>query len=121
MEGRMSEKTVSLETLGRGAAVEKFNQELARVVANILDPNTPPEKARAVTLKVTIKPDKNRLAASVKIECTSSCAPADGFATQFFMGRSKTGQIIAVEQDPRQMSLLEEAAQAPRVVEGGRA
>ena len=38
---------VSLDNLGHGAAAEMFEAELARVIANISDPNTKPDEARS--------------------------------------------------------------------------
>lgn len=42
---------VSLDTLGGGAAVERFNYELSRVLENILDLNTNPTAGRQVQLR----------------------------------------------------------------------
>ena len=44
-----SEKQVTLENLGHGAAMEMFQAELRNVVANIVDPNTRAEAVRSMT------------------------------------------------------------------------
>ena len=49
---------VSLENLGNGGVIEKFDHELQNVIANILDPNTPQDAKREISVKVTIKPGK---------------------------------------------------------------
>lgn len=54
------EQNVKLENLGCGAAAEMFQKELENVIANICDPNTKPDAVRTVTLKVKIKPGKDR-------------------------------------------------------------
>ncbi len=41
---------VSLSTLGRGAAIERFDDEFKRVLENILDPNTA-DGPRALSLR----------------------------------------------------------------------
>lgn len=47
----MSEREiVSLENIGRGAALERFDVELQKVLENVLDPNTKPTATRKVTL-----------------------------------------------------------------------
>jgi hypothetical protein len=47
----MPEQFVSLETLGQGAAIELFSEELRKVLENVLDPNTKATATRSVTLK----------------------------------------------------------------------
>lgn len=49
---------MTLANLGGGAAVERFQEELQKVITNILDPNTEAQAKRSVVLKVTIKPEK---------------------------------------------------------------
>ena len=49
----------TLTEIGRGAAVERFDLELQKVLDNIQDPNTDPKKARSVFLKFTITPYPN--------------------------------------------------------------
>lgn len=56
---------LNVSTLSQGGAVERFQDELTRVIANITDPNTPAKKARTVTLKMTIKPNEQRNMAEV--------------------------------------------------------
>ena len=37
---------LNVATLSQGGAVERFQDELAKAIANITDPNTPAKKAR---------------------------------------------------------------------------
>ena len=37
---------LNVATLSQGGAVERFQDELTKVIANITDPNTPAKKAR---------------------------------------------------------------------------
>lgn len=50
----MQEVPVTLVSIGGGAAVELFDIELERVLANIKDVNTDPKTRRRITLVVDI-------------------------------------------------------------------
>ena len=67
---------MTLANLGEGAAVERFQEELTKVIENILDPNTEAETKRAVVMKVTIKPDKGRVHGRVEVTCEARLAAA---------------------------------------------
>jgi len=100
---------VSLDNLGKGAAKELFERELCAVIENILDPNTPADQARCVTLKVTIKPDKERSAGKVLIACQSKLAAVNQYETRVFMAFGPEG-AIATEHNPHQARLDFDAA-----------
>lgn len=103
----MDEQFVSLDTLGQGAAVEKFQDELNRVLENILDPNTRPTAKRSVVLTVTFKPDEDRSFANAVIDVQAKLAPTKAVGTAIYIGRHG-GQAVATERDTRQMKLPEE-------------
>jgi hypothetical protein len=83
--------TVSLDNLGGGAAVEKFNDELAEVLRNIQDPNTSSTAVREIKLTVSLKPAEDRASAGVTIATTKKLAPIKAFASQVFIGRGAAG------------------------------
>ena len=94
---------LSLENLGKGACIEKFNIELEKVIENILDPNTDC-KARAITLKVVIKPtEKNKTVTDVAVHCTSKLSSPVEFATHLYVGTQR-GAMVAFEHNPDQMT-----------------
>jgi len=101
----MSEQSdlVSLANLGRGGAIERFDDEFQRALDNVLDVNTG-EGARTVTLKVKLKPNSARTFCEVNISCSASLASAKPFATQIFVGKER-GKGIATEYDPEQLKL----------------
>jgi hypothetical protein len=101
---------VSLETIGGGALSELFDAELARILANITDPNTDTRTKRVMTITVKFTPNRDRDVADVELVCTSKLAGIQSVATRLFMGKHK-GQLIAVENDPRQSTLFD--AEAP--------
>ncbi len=95
---------VSLENLGHGAAAEMFQAKLAEVIANISDPNTKPDAVRGVTLKLKIKPNKDRNFCAVEIACDNKCASLQPFETQMYVGMDK-GVGVATEYNPDQAHL----------------
>lgn len=99
---------VTLDTIGGGALSELFGAELARILTNIADPNTDPKAKRAVNITVSFKPNRDRDVADVELTCSSKLAGIMTVSTQLFMGRHQ-GKLIAVENDPRQSSLFDQA------------
>jgi hypothetical protein len=95
---------VSLETLGQGAAVERFNLELQRALDNIADENTKAKGTREVTLKVKITPDEDREIAKVEVHTTSKLQAYLPFPTQFVLGK-QAGKACATEFNPRQKTI----------------
>jgi hypothetical protein len=105
----MEEQPVTLFTLANGAAAELFDEELTKVVQNILDPNTEADTVREISLKVRIVPDDTRRMASVSVQVVSKIGPIIGAATQFFFGK-RAGQCFAVEANPSQGQLFDKPA-----------
>jgi len=99
---------VTLDTIGGGALSELFEAELARILANIADPNTDTGAKRTITLTVSFKPNRDRDVADVQLKYSSKLAGIMTVDTQLFMGRHK-GKLIAVESDPRQTDLFDPA------------
>lgn len=97
---------ITLDTIGGGALSELFATELARVLANIHDPNTDEKTKRTITIAVSLKP-KDRDVADVELTCSAKLAPISKVSTQVFMGKH-LGKLIAVENDPRQSSLFDQ-------------
>jgi len=105
---------VTLENVGNGAAVELFNRELEKVMANILDPNTDHKKRKIVlTLEVTPAPN-DRTFTTTAIHCKSTLSPANTFQSRMFIGYGGKGnkELIAFESDPDQLILGETPGKA---------
>lgn len=96
---------VSLETVRGGAVSERFSIALKEVLDNILDPNTEPDKTRAITLKFSIKPNKDRDFCAVSISSDVKLAPISSLGTEFFIGK-QNGQLVACERSLSQGNLL---------------
>lgn len=109
----------SLEGLAQGAAIERFNDELQRVLNNIVDPNTA-DGAREITLKVKIKPNEDRTIADVFVTCSSKVQSAHGVMSRFYIGKER-GQAVAFEHDPKQLQFeLDKNTQKPVGIDGGK-
>lgn len=101
----MEALSVSLDTLGNGAAVERFNYELARVLRNIVDINTDPKAVRSVTLKVSLKPSDERNFAVADIQVTSKLAPIKPATTSMHISEGMAGNVRATEFNPQQQQM----------------
>lgn len=102
--GTISDR-VTLENLGKGAALELFESELSNVIANILDPNTKADTVRTITLKVKIKPDKkSRSMCALEVGCESKLAATMPFESTIFVG-VEHGEMVASEYNPDQQRL----------------
>jgi len=101
----MSELTeVSLETLGGGAAIERFNYELQNVLNNIGDINTKADAVREVSLKVKIKPNEDRAFCVISIEVSGKLASIKPEHSSFHLVR-RGDRIVATEYNPKQQTL----------------
>lgn len=103
MKGSVQETVVTLASLAGGAALERFQLELERVLSNIADPNTDATAKREITLKFRITPDRDRYSASVDILTSAKLAATIGAGTTVYMGR-REGELVAVESNPQQLT-----------------
>lgn len=101
-------KIVSLETLGGGAVMEKFEEALKEVLENIDDPNTSPEAAREINIKLKIKPNKNfpRELGEYSVQVTTKTAPTKDFGGVLYFA-TDGGEFVATEKDQKQTNLFE--------------
>ncbi len=95
---------VSLANLMGGLCVERFDDEIRRVLANIADPNTPAAAKRSVTLTVTFKPDKQRDTGKAEVSVSTKLSPAEKVETRLFFALTKDGPV-ATEYNPHQPAL----------------
>lgn len=112
---------VTLENIGGGAAGEMFSDSLAKVIENIVNPNTKAETVRTITLKMKIKPDKKqRTLCVVELSCDEKLAAVLPFETAMFVGMEH-GVVAATEYAPQQQTLFDQTTQeqktAPNVIQ----
>lgn len=103
---------LTLNTVAKGAAPERFQDELARLVENVLDPNTDPEAVRSITLTLKVKPHESREQATVALEVKSKLAPPKAVPDVMYLGKARdTGELVATRYDPAQLKLGEDPAE----------
>ncbi|WP_254593531.1 replication terminator protein [Terribacillus sp. AE2B 122] len=91
------ETQINLDELAGGAVHEKFNREMKRVLANIMDPNTDPEKKRKITITLTIAGDENRMTTDVTVSAKSTLAPSKDVSTKLVIGEDHYGNVLGQE------------------------
>jgi hypothetical protein len=103
------ELLADLNTIGDGAAVEKFEHALQAVLRNIRDPNTTPKAKRKVVIEFVFVPTEDRERAAVLIDARTVLASNRPTMSDVFIGRSKDGAEVATVlhrpspgTDPRQ-------------------
>lgn len=101
--------SITLESLAGGALAEMFDHELARVLTNIANPNTPSKAAREIVIKVQVKPNETRDIGQITATCVAKLPGNLPAVTQAYLGQ-QGGVLMAVEADPRQPALFENAA-----------
>lgn len=91
-------KKVSIDNLQRGAVVDMFDEEMKKVLENIGDENKRADFTRVITIKISIKPDKERYMAETSIDVTSKLAPTKKSSSLLFFSRSANGDVQASEK-----------------------
>jgi hypothetical protein len=103
---------MNLTNLGNGAAVEKFNEALDRVIENIQDPNTEATSKREIVLRVVIRPNAKRDFGAIQVYAAPKLAPPMAFGTMAHFGMDK-GKPVAYENRAQQLTFDEIQNPAP--------
>ena len=114
-------KELSLSTICDGAAVERFDYELQRVLENILDPNTEAKEPREITLKVKIKPTEDREIFQSTMKVTSKLAGLSPVIGTGIVSKDINGKAEAHEYaHPKQQELdFENSGKVTPMTKGG--
>jgi metal-sulfur cluster biosynthetic enzyme len=95
------EAKTSILQMARGAIQERIDYEMAKVIDNILDPNTSTQKKRKLTLTIELHPDDNRQTVFVNCTAKSALCPTNPVSTSLYItGDGATGEVVAVEMVP---------------------
>lgn len=107
----------SILQMARGAFQERVDLEMARVIDNILDPNTKPTQKRKLTMTIEFAPDDERQNIAVSVSVKSAlAATVPARTTLWVAGDNSTGECQVVEmvpQVPGQMSMDGGEQEAP--------
>jgi len=99
----MPREKMSLNNLMGGAAAERFDFELSKVLKNIADPLTKATAKRALTMTITICPSKSRSFSTFSVNVGSKLAPMTQVESEFVMEENGEGGFIANELHMGQM------------------
>ncbi|MBN2403347.1 MAG: hypothetical protein JXN64_13250 [Spirochaetes bacterium] len=108
---------VSLNNISHGAAVERFDEALAEVIANIIDPNTEAKKTREIKLSVKILPaDDERRMVYYSIHVDKKLMPPRDVGSVMYVGQ-KEGELVALESSNEQKDLPFETGEVVKLKE----
>ena len=101
------EEVLSLANLKGGEVIAKFDKILMNdILPNIQDPNTQPDGAREITIKVQFKPDKDRFITGISAKVWASKLVADDEAeVKSVIDVGLNGEIVIKELLPAQQEL----------------
>jgi hypothetical protein len=112
-------KEVSLESVCGGVLPALFQRELAKVLEDIDNPNTPAKAKRTISIEVTFHPTEMREAAGITAVCKSKLAGVAPIARMVHLTK-RQGRLLALENNPNQEELFDAAPDGrPTLVPGG--
>jgi hypothetical protein len=105
-------KPADLATIARGALMELFTIEAARVAANIADVQTVATAPREIILRLKIKPTSDRVGLDIESTASSKMASVAKHSSTAYIAKDKAGKAYIVTEDQRQQMLFEPPAKA---------
>ena len=96
----MDMETKSVLEMAHGAIAERADYEMARIIENILDANTPAIKKRVLTLTLELTPDAERRNIQMNCVAKSALVPTNPVATALYVTNGEDGDIAVVELMP---------------------
>jgi hypothetical protein len=97
---------LTLDNLASGAAEERFQYEMDKVLANIADRNTDPEAKRKITLEIVFAPMGDREVIGLAVNVTSKLAGLKPVSSTAYLVE-RNGVPLAVARDIRQIDAFE--------------
>lgn len=107
----------SILEMAHGGFLEQVDYEMAKVIDNILDPNTRATGKRRITVTMELIPDDLRKNIAVSFSTKLNLVPTNPLTTSLYIaGENATGEMQVVEnapQIPGQISMNGEEQSAP--------
>lgn len=98
----------SILEMARGGFLEQVDYEMAKVIDNILDPNTKATGKRRVTVTMELVPDDSRRQILVSFATKSALVATNPLTTSLYItGDNGTGEVCVVEMVPQIPGQLE--------------
>ncbi len=109
----------SILRMAQGSIEEKADQEVARVIDNILDLTTKPDAKRKITITLELTPDPERKHILLTAQAKSTLAPAQPVSTSLLVTADGNGELVIAEmvpQIPGQISMSGEEQPKPKLL-----
>jgi len=88
---------LTAESLAEGAAMERLNLEVQKLLDNVLDYNTSATATRTVTLTIKVKPKEDRETGDVELITSSRLAPSRPISSRLIFDKDSSGRAVAKE------------------------
>ena len=89
---------IDLENLAGGELAEKFEDAMKKVVANMMDPNTPYKNKRKISINLSLEQNENRDDVAIECNVNTTLAPVKSATTRMTIGKDlRTGVLYAEE------------------------
>lgn len=99
--------TINIGNINEGAAVDAFDLEIGKVLANIQDLATVATATRSIVLRVDFKPESGRCKVHTEFSVQTKLAPLEKHKSEVYIAKTDEGALVALDADPRQMPLWE--------------
>lgn len=98
----------SILEMARGSFLEQVDYEMAKIIDNILDPNTKATGKRKITVTMELIPDDSRRQIGVSFSTKLAFVATNPLTTSLYvLGGSDTGEMCVVEMVPQIPGQLE--------------
>lgn len=91
----------SIMEMARGGFLERVDYEMAKVIDNILDPNTKATGKRKITVTMELTPDDSRKKIGVSFSAKSALVSANPITTTLCVMGDSPGEMRVVEAVPQ--------------------
>lgn len=92
----------SILEMAHGGFLEQVDYEMAKVIDNIMDPNTNATGKRKITITMELTPDDSRLNIAVRFSTKLALVATNPLTTSLYVvGESGTGEMQVVENVPQ--------------------
>lgn len=89
---------VGLEMLAGGELKEKYDDAMKKVLANLMDPNTPYKNKRKINIELTFEQNEERNDVAIGVNVKTTLSPVKAAETHMSIGKDlRTGEIFAEE------------------------
>lgn len=100
MSGMTLTDSLKLDSMARGAVLERFDNAMLEAMANILDPNTVAQAKRKVVITLELKPNEERNMCAVTAQVQTKLQPRMAVSTTLAVGEDQDGSVVFKEFTP---------------------